>query len=237
VPATSLIPCREADSQIQIYYLPFYFQSVKGVTAEQSGIHCIPYLISNTIASLLIGTTVTIVGWYTPFIYLGTAIFTVGSGLIYTLSPSSSSGQWIGYQVLAGFGAGACIQLPFIAVQVVLNAKDMPGGNSIAIFFNTIGGAIAISVAQNIFSNTLVKELPNYAHNVNVQAVINAGAQGFRSVVSPDEVVGVILAYNKAIVTAFVLSIAVGGMAFLSSFLFEWGSVKGKKVEIVAGGA
>jgi hypothetical protein len=52
------------------------------------------------------------------------------------------------------------VQLPFIATQVVLPAKDMPTGNSLAIFFNSLGGAIAISIAQNIFSNTLVKELP-----------------------------------------------------------------------------
>ena len=30
------------------------------------------------------GGLVTIVGYYTPFIHFGTAVFTVGSGLIYT---------------------------------------------------------------------------------------------------------------------------------------------------------
>lgn len=41
-------------------------------------------------------------------------------------------------------------------------------------------------------------------------------------------------AYNKAITTAFILPIAVGALAFLSSLLFEWRSVKGKN--IMAGG-
>lgn len=100
------------------------------------------------------------VGYYTPFIYFGTALFTIGSGLIYTLKVHSPPGRWIGYQILAGFGAGGAMQLPFIATQVVLPANDMPTGNSLSVFFNSLGGAIAISVAQNIFSNTLVKELP-----------------------------------------------------------------------------
>jgi hypothetical protein len=78
------------------------------------------------------------------------------------LKVNSPAGRWIGYQILAGFGSGGAIQLPFIATQVVLQAKDMPTGNSLAIFFNSLGGAIAISIAQNIFSNTLVKELPKY---------------------------------------------------------------------------
>lgn len=49
-----------------VYYLPFYFQAVKGVTAEQSGIRCVAYLISNTIAALINGAGVTIAGYYAP---------------------------------------------------------------------------------------------------------------------------------------------------------------------------
>ena len=47
-----------------------------------------------------------------------------------TLKVDSSIGTWIGYQILAGAGAGACVQIPFIAVQVVLEEKDMPIGNA-----------------------------------------------------------------------------------------------------------
>ena len=64
-------------------------------------------------------------------------IFTIGSGMLYTLKVSSGTGEWIGYEILAGVGAGACVQIPFIAVQVVLEEKDMPIGNAVAIFFNT----------------------------------------------------------------------------------------------------
>jgi hypothetical protein len=37
-------------------------------------------------------------------------------------------------------------------------------------------------------------------------------------------------AYNEAITTAFILPIAVGGLSFLGSLLFEWKSVKGKNI-------
>jgi hypothetical protein len=56
-----------------VYYLPFYFQAIKGTTAEQSGIRCVAYLISNTVASLIFGGIVTFVGYYTPFIWFGAA--------------------------------------------------------------------------------------------------------------------------------------------------------------------
>lgn len=217
-----------------IYYLPFYFQAVKGTSAEGSGIRTIPYLVSITISSIAVGGFVTVVGLYVPFTWFGSAIFTIGAGMIYTLRVNSSTGTWIGYQILAGAGAGACVQIPFIAVQVVLEKKDMPIGNAIAIFFNSLGGAISISIAQNIFSNALVKQLPIHAPDVDPRAVIAAGATHIREVVTRNQLPGVLLAYNDALTQAYILAIATAGLATLSSLLFEWKSVKGKKLELGA---
>jgi Na+/melibiose symporter-like transporter len=115
-----------------IYYLPFYFQAVKGTTAEGSGIRTIPYLASIIISSIVAGAGITVLGLYKPFMIFGSAIFTVGAGMLYTLKVNSSAGKWIGYQLLSGFGAGSGVQIPFIAVQVVLSNKDMPTGNAMA---------------------------------------------------------------------------------------------------------
>jgi hypothetical protein len=56
---------------------------------------------------------------------VGVVVFTVGAGMLHTLKVDSGTGMWIGYEILAGVGAGACVQIPFIAVQVVLEEKDM----------------------------------------------------------------------------------------------------------------
>jgi len=113
-----------------IYFLPFYFQAVKGTSAEGSGIRTIPYLVSITLASIVIGGSITTFGWYTPFMWSGAVIFTIGAALLYTLKVDSAAGIWIGYQILTGIGAGGSVQIPFISVQVVLSAKDMPTGST-----------------------------------------------------------------------------------------------------------
>jgi hypothetical protein len=218
-----------------IYYLPFYFQAVKGTTAEESGIRTIPYLVSITISSIVVGASVTAFGPYVPFTWAGSAIFAVGCGMIYNLKVDSSAGHWIGYQILAGFGAGACVQIPFIAVQVVLSKKDMPVGNAVAIFFNSLGGAISISIAQNIFSNTLISQIPKYTTGIDPWTVVRAGATHVREVVPKDQLEGVLFAYNIAVTHAYILSIACASIAFLFSLGFEWKTVKGKKIEM--GGA
>lgn len=218
-----------------IYYLPFYFQAVKGTTAEGSGIRTIPYLVSITMSSIVIGGSITALGWYAPFTWVGSAIFVVGSGMLYTLQVGSGAGMWIGYQILTGVGAGASVQIPFIAIQVVLNKKDMPSGNAIAIFFNSLGGATSISIAQNIFSNTLVQQIPKYTKGVNPAHIIAAGATHVREVTPPDQLAGVLQAYDLAVTRSFIVSIAAGGIAFFFSLFLEWKSVKGKK--LIPGGA
>jgi len=154
--------------------------------------------------------------------------------MLYTLKVNSPSGIWIGYQILAGFGVGTSVQIPFVAVQVVASEKDMPTANALVMFFNSLGGAISISIAQNIFVNTLAREVPKHAAGLDPKVVLNAGATYIKYVVPPEQLPGVQVAYTKAIVTAFIVAIAVGILAFFTSFGMEWKSVKGKK--IMAGG-
>lgn len=215
--------------------MPFYFQAVKNTSAEGSGIRCIAYLVSNTIASIIVGGTITVIGYYFFFMWFGAAIFTVGAGMLYTLEVHSPASKWIGYQLLAGIGAGAGIQIPFIAVQVVLDEKDMPSGNAIAIFFNSLGGAVSISIAQNIFANTLVKDIIKNVPGLDPAAVISAGATHVREVVSAEQLPGVLSAYSNAVTSAFVVPIATSGIAFFVSLFVEWKSIKGKN--IMGGGA
>ncbi len=103
-----------------------------------------------------------------------------------------------------------------------------------AIFFNSLGGAIAISVAQNIFSNGLKANLPKTAPDVNPSVVINAGAAYLRKAVTKAQLPGVLLAYMDGLRQAFVISIACGCIAVICACFVEWKSVKGKKLSPVA---
>ena len=111
----------------------------------------------------------------------------------------------------------------------------MPPGNAIAIFFNSLGGAIAISIAQNIFSNGLKTNLPKYAPGVDPTTVVRAGATYLKDVVEPDKLPGVLHAYMIALQQAYVIPIVVGGIAAVCACFVEWKNVKGKKIVAAAG--
>ena len=108
-----------------IYYLPVYFQSVHGTSPTTSGVRNLPMIIAVTIATIAAGGLVSANGYYQPILIGGGAVATIGSGLLYTLDTNSSTGEWIGYQILAGAGWGAAFQIPMIAIQGTVDPKDL----------------------------------------------------------------------------------------------------------------
>ena len=61
------------------------------------------------------------IGYFTPFMIVGAAILAVGTGLLSTLRVDTSIGQWLGYQVITGIGAGMTLQV-FDLTKAHLNA-------------------------------------------------------------------------------------------------------------------
>ncbi|RDL36192.1 putative HC-toxin efflux carrier TOXA [Venustampulla echinocandica] len=214
---------------VLIFYLPFYFQAVKGVSAENSGIRMIPLLVSITLASIVSGGMTTTFGYYVPFLWFSAIFFTIGSSLLYTLEVSSYAGKWIGYQLLAGIGCGLSLQVPFVATQVVLSVEDQAIGNSLVVFFTSLGGALAVSIAQNIFSNSLVSELTKRIPVDQIPAIVAAGAAKVAEATPPRFLPDVLYSYNYAVTRAFIVAIAAGGIGLLLSLFPEWKSVKTAK--------
>jgi hypothetical protein len=71
------------------------------------------------------GGLLTAFGRFAPLLLFGSGIGTLGSGLIYTLSKNTSTGKWIGYQIVAGVGLGACFQVPIMAGQALAAPEDV----------------------------------------------------------------------------------------------------------------
>ena len=130
-----------------------------GTDAFTSGIHSIPLILSMTIAIIVSGGLTTKFGHYMPYVYSCVVLTSVGAGLIQTWNPQTSEGQWIGYQILYGFGCGLAFQLPQIAAQAVLPTADVAVGVSITFFAETFGGAIFVSAGNNVLNGYLVKNI------------------------------------------------------------------------------
>lgn len=217
-----------------IYYIPIWFQAIKGVSAVKSGIMNIPMVLGVVVFSMLSGILVTVLGYYAPFTLLASIFMAVGGGLLTTFKPSTGHPAWIGYQVLFGAGVGFGMQQPILAAQTVLRKQDVPIGTAIMMFSNTIGGAIFVSVAQNVFTNALLDNIIELVPGLRPGVVLATGATALKNVIPAKDLAGVQLAYNNAIVQAFYAGVSMGALSFLGAVFIEWKSVKGKKMVAAA---
>ncbi|RAQ41799.1 MFS toxin efflux pump (AflT) [Aspergillus flavus] len=213
-----------------VYYVPIFFQSVKGSSAMKSGIQLLPLMLATVISSVLVGAFVTAAGYYTPFLIGSTAIAAIGTGLITTYSVDISTGKWIGYQILVGAGVGAGFQIPMTAVQTVLPPEDIPVGTAAVMFFQTLGGALFIAVGQSVFQNGLIDGIREFAPTVDPRAIVGAGATEMRHVLAAlgqlDQLDAVIRAYMSGLRDAYRVSLALALVALVASCFLEWKSVK-----------
>jgi hypothetical protein len=140
--------CLGAAFMLLVFYLPIWFQAVKGASAVKSGIMNLPLILGLVIVSIISGIAVTLIGYYAPLMIASSIIMAIGAGLLTTLEPSSGHAKWIGYQALTGIGIGLGMQQPLIAVQTVLDLVDVPTATSIIVFAQTLVSTILPSLSS-----------------------------------------------------------------------------------------
>jgi len=217
-----------------IYYIPIWFQAIKGTTAINSGIRTLPLILAQVIGVVISGGLTTQFGYYTPFMIVSTVLMAVGSGLLTTLKVDSGAGMWIGYQIIFGLGAGSGFQQPVLAAQTVLDLHDVPIGVATNMFLQLFGGTLFVSVGQNVFANRLISNLIVKLPHVNPQVVLQTGATELKKIVAPGQVGALLEAYNGALTHAYMVALVVSCLTVFGAVAMEWKSVKGKKLENAA---
>jgi predicted MFS family arabinose efflux permease len=223
-----------AGMMVMIYYLPIWFQAIKGASAVKSGIMLLPMILSVVFGTISSGIVISRVGYYTPFFLLSSVIMPIGAGLITTFTPSTGHAKWIGYQILFGIGLGFGAQQPLNVVQTVLERSDIATGSALIMFMRFLGSAVFLPVAQNIFINGLVSKLDNLP-GITPGAVTNSGATDLRNLVSGVDLQTLLSDYNAAIVNVFYMVTATTAVTVFGSVLVEWRSLKARAQEQAKG--
>lgn len=222
--ATNPVSVPNADEN-PVYYLPIWFQAIKGDSAIESGIHLLPLVISLVVASIFTGILTSRTGYYTPFLIVGICFAAVGAGVLTTLKVDASTGQWIGYQILYGLGLGACFQAPSMAAQTVLPRDEVAIGASLMLFSQTLFGAIFVSVGQNVLYSQLAKRLAGIL-SITPQQIESAGVTGLFSIIPPQYHTKVLGAYNGSLRICFQVALVMACLTVIGGLSMEWRSVK-----------
>lgn len=184
---------------------------------------------------MLSGGLVTYIGYYTPFMIISSVLAAIGAGLMTTFDVNTPHSQWIGYQFIFGAGVGFGMQQTMIAVQACLKGNDIAVGTAIVMFAQTLGGALFIAVAENVFENKLVSNV--VAANLpglSAATVLNTGATEIQKVIPTQFLPTVLNAYNDALTNAYYVSVAMSCLTLIGALSIQWVSIKGKRIEMGA---
>ncbi|OJJ99061.1 hypothetical protein ASPACDRAFT_29519 [Aspergillus aculeatus ATCC 16872] len=217
--------CLNSAIFIFVYYLPIWFQSVKGASATESGVMNLPLTLSNALLAMGSGLLVTAVRYYySPVMLLSAGLTCISAGLLTTLRLDSPAAAWAGYQVFFGLAAGLGIQLPVFVVQTTLPTTDIPTATALMAFVQVFGGAVFVFVGQNVFQNQLVAALlhADLPAELDVQAVLGAGPAGLRAIASGDTLVTLLGVYNLAVVRTFYVAVGLAVASVLGAAVVEW---------------
>lgn len=143
-----------------VVFLPLFLQVVTGVSATNSGLLLLPLTAGIVVGSVGSGWLTTSTGHYKVFPISGMALATVG---MYLLSLMQAGTPWLEsswYMVLLGLGVGMVMQVSLLAVQNVVDYRDLGVATSSAQFFRLMGGSFGVAFFGAIMNAQLAIELP-----------------------------------------------------------------------------
>ena len=220
--------CISGSMVVFIYFLPQWFQAVKGADAVHSGIMTLPMVVSLALAGIISGFFTTWVGYYVPTMLTCAVLMSIGSGLFTTFQPNTGDARWIGFEIIYGFGLGLAIQQSGLAAQAVLKRGDISIGVALMFLGQQLGGAIFVSIGQTLFTNSLVKYLSNVP-GLQTQVILDTGTTDLRNIVAPAYLPIVVQAFNDALIKVYDVGVAMACLAMIGALAMEWKNIKEKK--------
>lgn len=210
---------------VPIYFIPLFFSFVQGVTALESGVRLLPYVVPMVVICVANGYSTSYFGYYSPWFIFGAAFTLIGSALLYTIDSSTSNARVYAYSALGGLGSGAYIQATFAVAQL----KAPPHLAKYVVGFLTnaqmAGPAFALSIANAAFLNEAMSSLHKVLPQVStqqIQLVIDGAASDFVNGLSATTRQSVTDAIISALNKAFLVSLTAGALTLVLACFLKW---------------
>jgi EmrB/QacA subfamily drug resistance transporter len=142
-----------------VTFLPLYFQTVDAASPTGSGLRLVPMILGLLTMSIVSGQLITRYGRYKPFPIIGTALMTVGLGLLTRLGIGTGVVESSAYLLVLGLGLGSTMQVLVLAVQNAVDYSNLGTATSGVTLARGIGGSLGTAVFGTVFSTQLSSHL------------------------------------------------------------------------------
>ena len=133
-------------------FAPLLLQVTTGATATESGLLLVPAMAGITISTTISGRLMTRTGRYKRFPLAGLALMSIASIVLAVVADDGSRLRiGIGLAIF-GLGFGMVTQILIVAVQNVVEKRDLGVATATTGFFRALGGAIGAAALGAVFT-------------------------------------------------------------------------------------
>ncbi|CAL1715143.1 unnamed protein product [Somion occarium] len=144
-----------------LYYLPIFFQACLGASPIRSGVDMLATSLVIAPFGLFAGIMVQVQGKYRPANYVGWILSIIGFGILTLLRADSTTGQWVGFQILVSAGVGMIWAASIFPVLAPLPVERTASALAFYAFVRSFAQTWGITIASTILQNELKKNLPD----------------------------------------------------------------------------
>lgn len=202
------------------YYLPIYFQAVRGQSASQSGISMLPLVLMFGIASTGAGYLITFTKKYQTLICGSFLVATMGCAMLVHLNRNTSTAVTVVLLLIAGIGVAPNFNSLLIPIHASFDEtsdnSDIAMSASAYSFIRTIGLSMGISVSGLVCFDELQKLSTGSTSELSISQLIEDVGKMVGE--EKQKTIGV---FETAMTHVFIEVAAVMGAGMVASFLIR----------------
>lgn len=212
------------------YFLPVYFQGVKGTSPLTSGVYFLPFALAIIPFGGPAGLFMSKTGLYIPLHWLGFALSAIGAGLFSLLDENSSQAAWVGFQVIASGGTGIIFTATLPSTLAPLPESDVSVATGTYSFVRSFGLVWGVTMASIVFNGRFdahLDEISDPALRIMLAdgaayayaASGSENASGSIHSLPPQSRAEVINVYVQALRVVWLVVVGVACLGFLVTFI------------------
>lgn len=159
-----------------LFVLPIYFQAVLRDSAFRSGVNILPTAAVCMPFTILSGGIMTKLGRYRPLLIVGFTIFPIAFGLFTKLDQNSTTGYWVGIQLIGALAIGIITPVTLQTALTPLPESEVAVATATWAFMRGFGTIWGVAIPLSVFNSKVDSLLVIRLHdNATVRSLLEKG--------------------------------------------------------------
>ncbi|KAJ1925765.1 hypothetical protein IWQ60_004359 [Tieghemiomyces parasiticus] len=206
-----------------VYYVPLYFQVLRGYSATGAGVQLLAFLVPLNVVAIASGFITERFGCYKLIVIIGMVFCSVGCGLFYLVGADTTRVIMAVILVLNGIGVGLAVQMSVIPAQQQAPFSMIAQVTAFINFTRLLGGVIGISIGSSIINNVLTSKTTQQGLHYTTEEILSVLSSSGTSHVEVDDATRAVFveSYASAIRLALFISFVPSVLGLIVAFGYK----------------